>query len=152
MKILNLIKDRKYFKIFSIFFLLYFLSSLYLIYYFYNGFYLFFNNPTKYYPWASLLFTLILSLLFGINISLVISKFYEIKNSKIGIIAGFISLFSAGCPVCSLSLISLLIPGLSLTFTLAALPFKGLEIQFFTIILLAISIKILTKNNICKTT
>ncbi len=127
----------------------YLVLSLILINYFYNGFYLFFNNPIKYYPWISLFLTLVLSFLFGTNIAILISGFLSLNKAKFGILP-VTGLFAAGCPVCSLSMISLLIPGLSLTFTLAALPFKGLEIQFIAIILLAISIKILTRKNICK--
>src|SRR3989344_2869159 len=153
-KIKSLLKQKTYFKIFLITFIFYLLLSTYLIYYFFNGFYLFFNYPIRYYPYLNILFTLILALLFGINLALIIFRFKEIKKynneSGTGIFTSILSLFSAGCPVCSFTILSFLVPGISVTFTLAILPFKGLEIQLFGILLLLISIFILTKENVCK--
>src|SRR3989344_6649042 len=153
-KIKNVLKQKSYFKIFLITFIFYLLLSTYLIYYFFNGFYLFFNYSIKYYPYLNILFTIILSFLFGINLSLILFRFKEIKKynneSGTGIFTSVLSLFSAGCPVCSFTILSFLIPGLSATFSLAILPFNGLEIQLFGIFLLLISIFILTKENVCK--
>ena len=153
-KIKSLLKQKFYFRIFLITFLFYLLLSTYLIYYFFNGFYLFFNYHLKYYPYLNILFTLILAFLFGLNTSLMIFRFKEVKSynneSGTGIFTSVLSLFSAGCPVCSFTILSFLIPSLSVTFTLAILPFKGLEIQFLGIMLLLISIFILTKENVCK--
>lgn len=153
-KIKHLLKQRDYFKIFLITGIFYLILSFYLIYYFFNGFYLFFNYYLKYYPWLNILFTLTLALLFGINLALIIFRFKEVKQynneSGTGIFTSVISLFSAGCPVCSFSIISFLIPAISATFSLAILPFKGLEIQFFGILILLLSIYILTKENVCR--
>ena len=153
-KIKSLLKQKFYFKIFLIAFIFYLLLSTYLIYYFFNGFYLFFNYYIKYYPWLNILFTLILAFLFGINITLMGFRFKEVKSynneTGTGIFTSALSLFSAGCPVCSFTILSFLIPGISITFTLAILPLKGLEIQLFGVILLLISIFILTKENVCK--
>lgn len=153
-KIKSLLKQKSYFKIFLITFIFYLLLSTYLIYYFFNGFYSFFNYQIRYYPYLNILFTLILALLFGINLALIMFRFKEIKKynneSGTGIFASILSLFSAGCPVCSFTILSFLIPGLSVTFSLAILPFKGLEIQLLGIIVLLISIFVLTKENICK--
>mgnify|MGYP001573671442 CR=1 FL=1 len=153
-KIILLLKRKTYFKIFLITLILYLLLSTYLVYYFFNGFYLFFNYQIAYYPYLNILFTLILSFLFGINLSLIIYRFKEIKKynneSGTGIFTSALSLFSAGCPVCSFTILSFLIPGLSVTFSLAILPFKGLEIQLLGVILLLISIFVLTKENVCK--
>lgn len=153
-KIKNLLKQKTYFRIFFISILLYLVLSTYLVYYFFNGFYLFFNYYLKYYPYLNSLFTLILAFLFGINLALIIYRFKEIRKynneSGTGIFTSIISLFSAGCPVCSLSILSLLIPGIGSVFSLAILPFKGLEIQIMGIILLLTSIFILTKENVCK--
>src|SRR3989344_8846248 len=153
-KVKILLKQRIYFKIFLLSLLFYLLLSIYLIYYFFNGFYLFFNYSIKYYPYLNILFTIILSFLFGINLSLILFRFKEIKKynneSGTGIFTSVLSLFSAGCPVCSFTILSFLIPGLSATFSLAILPFKGLEIQLLGILLLLIGIFILTKENVCK--
>src|SRR3989338_11631715 len=115
-KIKSLLKQKDYFNIFLITFIFYLLFSTYLIYYFFNGFYLFFNYSIRYYPSLNILFTLILSFLFGINLTLIIFRFKEIKKynneSGTGIFTGIISLFSAGCPVCSLSILALLVPSL----------------------------------------
>lgn len=153
-KIKLLLKQKTYFRIFLMTFVFYLLLSTYLIYYFFNGFYLFFNYSLKYYPWLNILFTLILAFLFGINLALIIFRFKEVHNynneSGTGIFTSILSLFSAGCPVCSFTILSFLIPGISVTFTLAILPFKGLEIQLLGILLLLISIFVLTKENVCK--
>lgn len=143
-----ILKERKYFNIFLISFFLYLGLCVYLIYYFYNGFTQFLNYPVKYYPIASIIFSFTLSFLFGINITLII---HDIKTkSKFGIFAIFTSFFTAGCPLCSLSILSLLIPSLGLTFLLVLLPFKGLEIQLLGILLLTLSIYITKENKICK--
>src|SRR3989344_5072352 len=144
-KIKDLLKQKSYFKIFLMTFIFYLILSGYLIYYFFNGFYLFFNYSIKYYPWLNILFTLILALLFGIK---EVRKYNN--ESGTGIFTSVLSLFSAGCPVCSFTILSFLIPGISVTFSLAILPFKGLEIQLLGILLLIISIFILTKENVCK--
>ena len=153
-KIKLLLKQKTYFKIFLISSILYLILSFYLIYYFFNGFYLFFNYYLRYYPYFNILFTIILSFLFGINLSLIIYRFREIKKynneSGTGIFTSALSLFSAGCPVCSLSILTLLLPSIFAGVSLVILPFKGLEIQFLGILLLLISIFVLTKENICK--
>jgi len=153
-KIKALLKQKFYFRILLLSFILYLLLSTYLIYYFFNGFYSFFNYYIRYYPWLNVLFTLILAFLFGINLALIIFRFREVKSynneSGTGIFTSIISLFSAGCPVCSFSIISFLIPAIGTTFSLAILPFKGLEIQLLGIVILLISIFILTKENVCK--
>jgi len=153
-KIKSILKQKSYFRLSLISSLLYLIFSTYLIYYFFNGFYLFFNYSIRYYPSLNILFTIILSFLFGINLSLIIFRFKEIKKynneSGTGIFTSVLSLFSAGCPVCSFTILSFLIPGLSATFSLAILPFKGLEIQLLGILLLLIGIFILTKENVCK--
>ena len=153
-KVKSLLRQKAYFKIFLIGVIFYILLAGFLINYFFNGFYLFFNYYLKYYPWLNILFTLISGILFGINFSLIIYRFKEIKSysneSGVGIFTGVISLFSAGCPVCSFSILTLLIPSVGITFSLAILPFKGLEIQLLGIMILLISIFILTKENVCR--
>ena len=151
-KIKFLIQQKTYFKIFLITFILYLILSILIINYFFLGFKLFFQKTS--YAYFNLLFTLILAFLFGINLSLTIYRFKEIKKynneSGTGIFTSILSLFSAGCPVCSFTIISLIIPGLTTSFSLAILPFKGLEIQVLGILLILLSIYFLTKDNVCK--
>ena len=151
-KIKNILKQKPYFKIFTITFLIYLVLSIFLINYFFLGFKLFFQQST--YAIFNLLFTLILASLLGINVPLIIYRFKEARRynneSGTGIFTSILSLFGAGCPVCSFTILSLIIPGFTTAFSLAILPFKGLEIQFLGIILLLMSIFTLTKEDVCK--
>ncbi len=151
-KIKSILKQKSYFRIFLFTFIIYLILAIALINYFFLGFELFFQQAT--YAFFNLLATLILAFLFGINLALVIYRFKEIKKynneSGTGIFTTIISLFGAGCPVCSFTLVSLLIPAFGTTFSLAILPLKGLEIQLIGIVVLLISIYILTKKNVCK--
>ena len=120
--------------------------SIYLNYYFFNSLYNFLT--LSYYSYFNLTFNFILALLFGINLSL---AYFKIKTnkSKVGIVSGFLSLFTAGCPACSLSSVCLLVVP-SLAFGLVLLPFKGLEIQIIGILILSTSILIISKDDKCK--
>ena len=151
-KIKALLKQKFYFRIFLFTFIIYLILSAFLINYFFLGFYLFFQQAT--YAFFNILATLILGFLLGINLALTVYRFKEVKKynneSGTGIFSGVISLFGAGCPVCSFTVLSLLIPGFGTAFSLAILPFKGLEIQLLGILILLLSISMLTKENICK--
>src|SRR3989344_3836713 len=92
-KIKSLLKQKDYFNIFLITFIFYLLFSTYLIYYFFDGFYLFFNYSIRYYPWLNILFTLILALLFGINLALIIFTFKGLEIQLFGILLLLISIF-----------------------------------------------------------
>lgn len=81
---------------------------------------------------------LTISVLFGMNFTLVIQKINFIKrgkNLKITLGAGIVSLASAGCASCGLSIVSLIGIGSSL----ALLPFGGLELYFLSIVILTAS-------------
>ena len=151
-KIKFILKQKKFLRIFLITFLVYLTLSVFLINYFFLGFYLFFKQTS--YAIFNILATLILGFLLGINVVLIFYRFKEIKKynneSGTGIFSSVLSLFGAGCPVCSFTILSLIIPGLSTGFSLAILPLKGLEIQIIGIIILLLSIYILTKENVCK--
>ena len=107
---------------------------------------MFFQQAT--YAFFNILVTLILGFLLGINLALIVYRFKEIKKynneSGAGLFSSAISLFGAGCPVCSFTILSLIIPGFSSVFSLAILPFKGLEIQLIAILALLLSIFYLT--------
>lgn len=142
----KVLKQRNYFLLFLISSLIYLSLSLYLTNYFFNGLSNFLTYT--YYAYFNLSFNFILALLFGINLSL---AYFKIKThkSKVGFFSGFLSLFTAGCPACSLSSVCLLVAP-SLAFGLVLLPFKGLEIQILGILVLSISIFIVSKDEICR--
>lgn len=84
----------------------------------------------------------VLSLLFGVLFSLLAYRFGIMKSAidgKIGLTGGaglFFGLAAPGCAACGVGLVSLL----GFSSALASLPFKGKEIVFIAIGLLAISI------------
>jgi len=91
---------------------------------------------------------LLISTLFGVNLSLVLEKFKFIKkqnNLKITFGAGIISIASAGCASCGLSLVSLV----GLGGALAILPFGGFELYILAAGILFASI-IYNLNSIYK--
>ncbi len=151
-KIKSLLKQKTYFKIFLFMFIIYLFLAAFLINYFFLGFELFFQKAS--YAFFNILATLILGFLFGINLALTVYRFKEVKKynneSGTGVFVSSLSLFGAGCPVCSFTVLSLLIPSIGTAFSLSILPFKGLEVQLVGIILLLISINLLTKENVCK--
>jgi len=74
------------------------------------------------------------ALLFALNILLATQKISSLKNPsvKFGIGAGVISLTTAGCASCGLSLLTIFGLGSALTL----LPFKGVEILLATLLIL----------------
>ena len=81
----------------------------------------------------------IISLLFGVNLELVLRKIKFLKSSgnfHLTIGAGIISLFSAGCAACGLSFASVI--GISSVVTL--LPFHGLLLYLLSILILLASL------------
>lgn len=82
-------------------------------------------------------FLIVTAVLFGVNIGIVLSKLSIMrKQGKLGFVfgAGVISLVSAGCAACGLSLLSLI----GLSSVLALLPFHGIEFYIISIIVLII--------------
>lgn len=82
---------------------------------------------------------LIMSALFGVNMTLVINKFSALKrrgNLRIMFGTGIISVFAAGCASCGLSFASLI----GISAVLAILPFGGIELYFLAILILTISL------------
>jgi len=95
----------------------------------------------------SLLSSVILSLVFGIYLSLVIykinlSKSHSHKSNIYTTGALTAGTVVTGCPSCGIPLLAL--AGFPLA--LMSLPFKGLEIKFLSIIIIIISIYFLTKK------
>ncbi len=91
--------------------------------------------------YVDVIFLIIISILFGLNMSLVLSKLAAIKKGgRMSVVfgTGVISIISAGCASCGLSAASLL--GLGGAF--AFLPFHGIEFYVLSITILLISLYI----------
>lgn len=86
-------------------------------------------------------FLLVTAILFGVNMGIVLSKLSLMrKQGKLGFVfgAGAVSLVSAGCAACGLSVLSLV----GLGSVLAILPFHGIEFYILSIAVLLWSLYI----------
>ncbi len=146
--------QKKYFLLFSIvsilsFAILYVLMFLAIYNYSMN---LYIEMNGFYYTVATLLASAIISVLFGIYASLVFYRFGAARKNKIKIgTAGIASIVAGivgtGCPMCGSFILGLFGAPLGLLF----FPFKGLELKIFSIIVLAASIFLMSKNLVsCK--
>src|SRR3989344_9203560 len=101
----------------------------------------YFDSNTTFYNWASIISSVVISLLFGLVLTFLI---WQWKNRKAqnpahvgnSLISGFLGAISTGCPVCGAFLISLLGVGGGL----AAFPFQGLEIKVISLGLLSFAV------------
>ena len=103
------------------------------------------------YTYFTLLSFVIISVLFGIYLSVFIYRFKLIKLMKekkgtsigfigyLGLIAG---VFGAGCPTCGSVVFALVGAPLALMY----LPFRGLELRLLSIVILLVSIYLLTRS------
>ncbi len=103
------------------------------------------------YTYFTLLSFVVISVLFGIYLSVFIYRFKLIKLMRekkgtsisfigyLGLIAG---VFGAGCPTCGSVIFALVGAPLALMY----LPFRGLELRLLSIVILLISIYLLTKS------
>ncbi len=103
------------------------------------------------YTYFTLLSFVIISVLFGIYLSIFVYRFKLIKlmREKKGISIGFIGylglvagVFGAGCPTCGSVIFALIGAPLALMY----FPFRGLELRLLSIVILLISIYILTRS------
>ena len=96
---------------------------------------------------SGLIVLILTSALTGINISLIIQRLKFMTGlGGFHLVAGGSSVFSlvsSGCASCGLPVLSLL----GLSGSLVYLPFRGLELSFFSVILLTISFVILIRGN-----
>ena len=95
----------------------------------------------------SIIFLCIFSLLAAVAATLHIYKsdvFKQAKlgSGKIGIIGGFLGLFTSACTICY----PLILTALGIPTALAILPFGGLEIQALSIMLLLLSVYFISRN------
>lgn len=105
--------------------------------------------------WLKLGFSIILSLIIGILVAIngvyVYMKYKERKEcaggataAGAGTIGGLITGF---CPLCITGLFPLIFGLFGVSFSLASLPFQGIEIQLAVIVLLFVSLKMLNKSS-----
>lgn len=93
----------------------------------------------------------VISLLFGIYISLLVYKIrMNLKGKKMMSIFGgsggfIVGLFGAGCPMCGSVIFALFGAPLALFF----MPFKGLELRVLSIMILSLSVYLVSKNIYC---
>lgn len=128
---------------------LYALGTLALYTYIYNGRPLsFYSHFHATYTVSFTVLTLLISLLFGILLTLVVAKIREVKMKSLGVgMTGVVfGALAMGCPGCIFGLFPLLLGFLGIGGTLAVLPFNGVEFQIATVILLSISIFLLGKE------
>jgi len=103
--------------------------------------------------WLKLSFSLILTLIIGFLVSLNAVSFYikyqerkkcteAVTAASIGTLTG---LAAGVCPLCVVGLFPLIFSVFGISFTFASLPFQGIEVQLFAIIILSISLKMLNK-------
>lgn len=104
--------------------------------------------------WLELIISIMLSIAIGILISIntfyAFIKYKERKQCKeagaltgLGIAGGLATGF---CPLCVAGLFPLIFSLLGISFSLAALPLKGIEVQLGVIIILSVSLYILRKK------
>ncbi len=101
---------------------------------------------------VSILLTLAIGFLVAVNSVLAYIKYKEREKCKEGITTAGVGtvggLIVGVCPLCVTGLFPLILSLFGLTFTFAALPFKGIEIQILVVIILLISFRMLKKNEL----
>ena len=135
-------------------FLLYLLINL-LISGFYNTIPLiiaYANNVNWFKLSISIILSLSIGILIAINCIYIYIKYKERKQcikggaiTGLGTIGGLVTGF---CPLCVTGLFPILFGFFGVSFSLASLPFQGIEIQLAIVILLLISLKTLNDRNI----
>ena len=98
----------------------------------------------------AIIFTLIIGLLVGLNLVYLYIKYKQRKEFKketavtcLGTIGG---LTTGVCPACVSGLFPFLLSFFGISFSYAALPFRGLEVQLFVIVILIISLYFLYRK------
>ena len=102
----------------------------------------------------SLILSLLIAILTGINVNLIWLKFKEYRkiNKEQGLtfFGSFIGLLGGACPGCFVGLFPAFLGLFGITASLNILPFYGLELLVISAVILIISIIFLTNNNVCK--
>lgn len=99
---------------------------------------------------VSLLFSLAIAALVACNVVLAYARYRERKQCHGAAAvagAGTLGGFAAGlCPVCISGLLPLILGVFGVSFTLAALPFKGMELQVLVIFVLVLNMRHLSQT------
>lgn len=129
---------------------LYFLFNLATVLYIYENIGGFYASMRFSYTIPFTIFTVILSLVFGIAAVLVLMKIREIrlKSAGLGLSGILLGGLAAGCPGCYFGLFPVVLSFFGISATLAILPFNGLELQVLGILALCISIITLAKETV----
>jgi len=98
----------------------------------------------------SIFLTLAIGVLIALNSVLIYIKYKERKNCKKEITLSSVGaaggLVTGVCPLCITGLIPLILGIFGVSFSLASLPFQGIEIQVLVVIILVISLVNLSKR------
>ena len=98
----------------------------------------------------SLFLTLIIGILIAFNSVLIYIKYQEKKRCKeeivLSSIGGFGGLISGVCPLCITGIVPLILGLIGISFSLASLPFQGIEVQILVVFVLTISFFSLSKR------
>lgn len=130
--------------------IVYLVATIALYEYIYNGTLVqFYRTFPAYYTVSFTAFTIVISILFGVVLTLFLAKIREIrlKGAGLGITGIFFGALAAGCPGCVFGLFPIVLSLFGISGTLAILPFNGLEFQALTVLLLLSSIFFLAKES-----
>lgn len=122
------------------------------LFYIFSDFEYLYNSISPFYAYFNLILQILISILFGINLSILFYKLkFSISVSNKGLssfgFGTFFSLLVSGCSACSISLASYI----GLGSLVSLLPFYGIELKIFGFLLLLFSTYYLLKNlMICK--
>lgn len=101
----------------------------------------------SFYFYFTFISNFIISVLFGMNVSILLQKFRMkakvLKESSLSGSSVLAGAFASGCPVCG----SLLLPLIGISSGLAAFPFRGLELKALALALMLISTYFVLKSN-----
>lgn len=105
---------------------------------------------------VSVIFALAIGFLIAVNSVLLFLKYRERQQCRsaatmtsVGTIGGFVT---GVCPLCVTGLFPLLFSVFGISFSLGGLPFKGLEVQALTLLLLGVSLFVLSRKKSYGTT
>lgn len=128
--------------------MLYFLFNLATVLYIYKSLQSFFHlHPMYSVPFS--IFTILLSIAFGVAATLFVVKVREIrlKSAGFGLTGILLGGLAAGCPGCYFGLFPIFLSLFGISATLAILPFNGLELQILGTVALGFSILTLAKES-----
>jgi hypothetical protein len=131
-----------------LFALLYAGLSMLLVLYVHESLSSFYANMYASYTIAFTIFTILLSVLFGISMALIIAKFREVrlKSAGLGLTGVLFGSLAAGCPGCFFGLFPFVLSFFGISATLAILPYNGIELQVVAALALCFSIVTLGKE------